>query len=78
MLNRIQKGSVALLIPVVIVVVSMAAAYGIAKFKKQDDTLPEEKLEEIAEGQAETVMGLPAGALKGKLDATPGSKEEKK
>lgn len=75
---KIQKGSVAVLIPVLIVVVTMAAAYGVSKFKKKDDTVAEELLETVAEKSAEKILGLEDGELEGRMDATPDSKEDKK
>ena len=76
MLNRKQKGSVVVLIPIVIIVVSVAAAFGIAKFSGKEDGVIEEKLESVAEDAAEDALGLPDGALEGKFDVTPSSKEK--
>lgn len=65
------------IIPVVVIAAALAVGFGYAKFSKKEDSMPEEVAESVIEGQAEEVLGLPEGSLRGKVDLTPESPEKK-
>lgn len=65
------------IIPVIIIAAAVAIGFGFAKITGKDDSVPEEIAETVIEDEAEDVLGLEKGSLKGKVDLTPGSPEKK-
>ena len=66
-----------LMIGIIFIVAMGAVGYGAAKLVKKEDGMVEEAAEAAIEDVAEDLIGLPDGALEGKVDLTPSSKEDK-
>ena len=62
-----------------VLVIFFAASFGYAYYKitKQEDSIIEEKIEEVIENKVEDLFCLEEGSMNGKIDLTPNSKENK-